>query len=133
MLSCEKRCVRYKLAETQFISATPVLASLDIERSVGFFCKQLGFTKHYAEQGVYGVVSRGAVHVHFWACKEQHIAENTSCRLRINGIDAFFDKCLSLGIVHPNAHLQDKPWGTREFAVLDPDGNLVTFVQMPEV
>ncbi len=121
------------MAETQFISATPVLASLDIERSVGFFCKQLGFTKHYTEQGAYGVVSRGAVNIHFWACTERHIAENTSCRLRVDGIDSLFAHCLTLDIVHPNAHLQDKPWGTREFSVLDPDGNLVTFAQLQVV
>ena len=33
------------------------------------------------------------------------------------------------GIVHPNGALADKPWGTREFAILDPDGNLLTFSQ----
>ena len=30
-------------------------------------------------------------------------------------------------IVHPNAPLTSKPWGTMEFAILDPDGNLITF------
>lgn len=31
--------------------------------------------------------------------------------------------------VHPNGHLQTKPWGQREFALLDPDNNLLTFGQ----
>jgi catechol 2,3-dioxygenase-like lactoylglutathione lyase family enzyme len=35
-------------------------------------------------------------------------------------------------MVHPNATLEDKPWGTREFAVLDPDGNLITFYEVPD-
>ncbi len=38
--------------ETLFISATPVLASLDIERSVDFFCSGLGFTKLHVQQAV---------------------------------------------------------------------------------
>lgn len=31
-----------------------------------------------------------------------------------------------------DAALEDKPWGSREFAVLDPGGNLVWFVQPNE-
>jgi catechol 2,3-dioxygenase-like lactoylglutathione lyase family enzyme len=118
--------------ELRFISATPVLASLDIERSVEFYCARLGFTRVHVQQGTYGIVSRGAVQLHFWACAERHIAENTSCRVRIEGIDALYAQCLAFGIVHPNAALQSQPWGTREFAVLDPDGNLVTFAQWNE-
>ena len=119
-------------SNTRFISATPVLASLDIGRSVEFFCSKLGFTKLYAEQGEYGVIERGGVSIHFWACAEQHIAENTSCRVRVEGVDALFALCSSIGIVHPNAPLEDKPWGSREFAILDPDGNLVTFSEYAE-
>ncbi len=74
--------------EVLFISATPVLASLDIERSVDFFCSGLGFSKLYAQQGMYGVVSKGGVSIHFWACSEKHIAENTSCRIGVEGVDA---------------------------------------------
>lgn len=115
--------------DTRFVSATPVLASLDIARSVAFYGDQLGFTSLYAEQGVYGVVMRGAVSLHFWACGERHIAENTSCRVRVDGIDALYADCVARAIVHPNAPLADKPWGSREFAIVDPDGNLVTFVE----
>jgi hypothetical protein len=31
--------------------------------------------------------------------------------------------------IHPNGKLQNKPWGQREFALLDPDNNLLTFGQ----
>ena len=116
-------------SDTRFVSATPVLASLDIERSVGFYCSRLGFESVHVQQGIYGIVSRGAVQLHFWACSERHIAENTSCRVRVEGIDSLFAQCQAFGIVHPNASLQNQPWGTREFGVLDPDGNLVTFAE----
>jgi catechol 2,3-dioxygenase-like lactoylglutathione lyase family enzyme len=116
-------------SEVGFISATPVLASLDIQRSVAFFCDKLGFTSLYAQQGAYGVVTRGGVGIHFWACGERHIAENTSCRIRVENIDTLFAQCSAHGIVHPRATLEAKPWGGREFAIVDPDGNLVTFSQ----
>ena len=111
----------------QFLSATPVLASLDIGRSVGFFVSRLGFEQVHAEQGQYGIVQRGAVSLHFWACSDADIPQATSCRVQVSGIDALHEHCRAQGIVHPNAPLQAKPWGSREFAILDPDGNLVTF------
>jgi catechol 2,3-dioxygenase-like lactoylglutathione lyase family enzyme len=116
-------------SSTRFISVTPALASLDIERSIEFFRTRLGFDAVYCEPGVYGIVSRGAVHIHFWSCTDKHIAENTSCRVQVEGIDPLYTSCKAAGIVHPNAPLAGKPWGTREFGVLDPDGNLVTFVE----
>jgi catechol 2,3-dioxygenase-like lactoylglutathione lyase family enzyme len=104
-----------------------VLASLDIERSAAFFESRLGFTKIYVEQGVYGVVNRGQVQIHFWACNDKRIAEATGCRVQVSAVGALYERCRTENIVHPNAPLQSKPWGTKEFAVLDPDGNLVTF------
>ena len=113
--------------DVRFLSTVPILASLDIARSVDFFCTKLGFTKLFLEQGVYGVVGRGAVSIHFWACKDKRIAEHTGCRVRVEGIDRLYEDCLALGIVHPNEPMEAKPWGSREFAILDPDGNCVTF------
>lgn len=114
---------------TQFIAATPVLASLDIERSVEFFSSKLGFTKVHAAQAEYGIVSNGPVQIHFWACNDRKIAEATGCRVQVQGIEGLHAQCESHAIVHPNAPLASKPWGTREFAILDPDGNLVTFYE----
>ena len=117
---------------TRFVCAAPVLASLDIEPSVGFYCSRPTFAKVHVQQGTCGVVSRGAVQLHFWACTERHIAENTACRVRVEGIDSLFAQCQAFAIVHPNAALETRPWGTREFGVLDPDGNLVTFAEWNE-
>jgi catechol 2,3-dioxygenase-like lactoylglutathione lyase family enzyme len=114
---------------SKMLSATPILASLNIQRSVEFFTRELGFDSPYIDQGRYGTVSSGPVHIHFWACSEKHIAENTACRIVVDDIEALYAKCLGKPFVHPNAPLSVKPWGTKEFGVLDPDGNLITFVQ----
>lgn len=45
---------------TEFVIATPVLASLHIQRSVEFFCSKLGFTRIHEEQGTYGIVLSGS-------------------------------------------------------------------------
>lgn len=114
---------------SQFLSAVPVLASLDIGRSVQFFSEKLGFEKVYAAQGAYGIVARGPVEIHFWACTDRTIAEATGCRIQVQGIRELFAECSRHGIVHPNAPLRQSEWRTDEFAILDPDGNLVTFFE----
>jgi uncharacterized glyoxalase superfamily protein PhnB len=109
--------------------AVPVLASLDITKTIQFYCSVFGFTKIHEEQAVYGIVQRDAVQIHFWACSEKYIAENTSCRVNVRGIDALYAEFQPKGVIHPNAPLQQKPWGTREVGIVDEDGNLITFFE----
>ena len=115
--------------DTQFLAAVPVLASLDIRRSVDFFASKLGFTVVYAAQDVYGIVSRGAVSIHFWACSDPAIPSATGCRVGVTNIDALYARCSEQAIVHPNAALKTTEWGSREFAIIDADSNLVTFFE----
>src|SRR2546423_3054816 len=86
-MSNVRRCNSRMSTTTKFISATPVLASLDIERSAEFFASKLGFTKVHVAQGEYGIVSNGPAQIHFWACTDRHIAEATGCRVQVQAID----------------------------------------------
>ena len=115
--------------DTQFVAAVPVLASLDIQRSVDFFASKLGFTIHYVAQGTYGIVSRGAVQLHFWACNDPAIPSATGCRVSVVNIESLYAHCVREEIVHPNGPLNTTPWGNQEFAILDSDNNLVTFFE----
>jgi uncharacterized glyoxalase superfamily protein PhnB len=50
--------------------------------------------------------------------------------IRTNDVDALYRVFVARGVaIHPNGDLQTKPWGQREFALLDPDHNLLTFGQ----
>jgi catechol 2,3-dioxygenase-like lactoylglutathione lyase family enzyme len=109
--------------------AIPVLASLDIAKTIQFYCSVLGFTKIYEELSVYGIVQRDAVQIHFWCCSERHIAENTSCRIQVTAVDELYAEYQPKQVIHPHAPLQEKPWGTREFGIADEDGNLITFFE----
>ena len=60
---------------------------------------------------------------------ERHLAGTASCRVEVTGIDEIYHHCAELGVVHPNAPLTDQPWGMREFAILDPDHNLITLYE----
>lgn len=115
--------------QPEFLSAVPILASLNTEESAEFYSKNLGFeTVHHAPEE-YLIMKRGSIEIHFWSCSERHIAENTACRIRASNINTLYDECTSHGIVHPNGKIQDVEWGNREFAICDSHGNLITFYE----
>ena len=115
-------------AVPEFVSATPILASLDIEKTVAFYCSRLGFTSVFVDPGSYGIVSRGPVRLHFWP-RNREIAESCGCRIQVTHIDSLYATCQGHKIVHANGKLKAQPWGTREFTILDEDGSCVTFYE----
>jgi hypothetical protein len=114
---------------TEFRSATPILASLDIARTVAFYETKLGFTTLYAAQNEYAVLRKDSIGLHFWACQDPAIAEATACRIQVRGIYGLYEQCQLEKIVHPNAALSEKPWGSLEFGIIDVDKNLITFYE----
>ena len=51
-------------------------------------------------------------------------------RFAVEGVDALYAEYRERGgAVHPNGGLQTKPWGTKEFAAIDPNGVCVTFYE----
>lgn len=104
----------------------PVLASLDIEKTVAFYEETLGFRRAWCDEN-YGIVHRDAISLHFWHCDNNIFPENTSCYVYVEGVDALYEEYQRAGVVHPNGPLENKPWGMREFAILDEDGNMIKF------
>jgi len=105
----------------------PVLASLNIDKTVAFYKKKLGFDKlGYADDN-YAVIARDKVEIHFWKCDDRIHPENTSCYIRVRDINTLYEEMTIAGVVHPNGHIEDKPYGIREFAILDLYGNLIKF------
>jgi len=51
--------------------------------------------------------------------------------VHVDGVDALYDELRSNDVLHPVSRRgpADTDFGTREFATLDLDGNLVTFFQ----
>jgi catechol 2,3-dioxygenase-like lactoylglutathione lyase family enzyme len=120
------------VAVTEFISAVPIIPARNIEASAAWYRDRLGFEVFHVERE-YGIVGRGETWIHFWG--PSGIApenSDTMIRIGVRGIEALYEHCRAEGIVHPNAPLEEKPWGFVEFAVVDGDGNLVTFFEPPE-
>ena len=114
-----------------FGGITPLIPAPDVEAAIAFYTQKLGFTEMWrgGEPVKEAGVLRDAASVIFFECKDRAIADMTSFRIRVNGIEAFYETCKAEGIVHPNGALSIKPWGTNEFAILDPSGVCITFWQ----
>ncbi|MBC9797230.1 bleomycin resistance protein [Sinomicrobium weinanense] len=97
-----------------------------------FYLNRLGFQEFgNADYEGYLMVQKDHVQLHFFEFKELDPKENYGqVYIRTDDIDnlyqSFLEKKLS---IHPAGHLQMKPWGQKEFAMLDPDNNLLTFGQ----
>jgi uncharacterized glyoxalase superfamily protein PhnB len=116
---------------TEFVSAVPIIPARDVEAATSWYRDELAFDVFHAETE-YGIVGRGESWIHFWGPSGIAPTEsNTMIRLGVHGIDALYAHCEERGIVHPNAPLEEQPWGFREFSVVDRDGNLVTFFEPP--
>jgi Glyoxalase superfamily protein len=109
--------------------AVPVIPARDTRAGAEWYRDNLAFDVVHVEPE-YAIVERDHVGIHFWG--PSGIApedSNTMFRIRVEGIDELHEHCRKLSIVHPNAPLEEKPWGAREFAVVDLDGNLLTFFE----
>jgi uncharacterized glyoxalase superfamily protein PhnB len=111
------------------VSAVPIIPARNVDEAAAWYRDHLGFAIVHTESE-YGVVERDGVQVHFWGPSGIEPKDSmTMYRVEAQDIDALYEDCGARGIVHPNAPLEGKPWGMREFAVIDGDGNLLTFFE----
>jgi hypothetical protein len=95
-----------------------------------YYLNQLGF-QEIGDYEAYLMVRKDKIEIHFFEFKELEPKENYGqVYISTNDIDSLYKSMLDKNIaIHPNGKLQSKPWGQKEFALLDPDNNLLTFGQ----
>ncbi len=110
----------------------PKLPMRDKAVTRNFYVEKLGFKEfgHTAYEG-YLMVQKDSVQLHFFEFKELDPRENYGqVYIRTDAIDLLYQSMLDRKLaIHPAGHLQVKPWGQKEFSMLDPDHNLLTFGQ----
>lgn len=108
----------------------PKLPMRDKSVTRDFFVGQLGF-EELGDPSFepYLMVRKDNVEIHFFLYKELMPDENYGqIYIRTDNIASLYTNFRETGVaIHPNGPLQTKPWGQIEFALLDPDNNLLTF------
>jgi catechol 2,3-dioxygenase-like lactoylglutathione lyase family enzyme len=124
----------------------PALPVGDAARAVEFYRERLGFeVVHHG--GGFAVVRRGGAELHLWEASddswrergsldrpvrsgaESFIAGTASCRIAADDVDGLYEELSRNDVLHPVSRdgVTNTDFGTREFATLDLDGNLLTF------
>lgn len=125
----------------------PALPVQNTDKAAAFYQQRLGFEIRHVDDGFAKLVRDGA-EVHLWAASdhswkqrsdlaarpvcsgaESFLAGTASCRIEVDDVDALYAEMAAAAVLHPTdpGSAQDTDWGTREFAALDLEGNLLTF------
>ncbi len=110
------------------VSAIPILAFLDEKETVAFYTK-IGFTCNNKWNG-YIMNQRDQIEIHLWKCDDEAIPKHTGCYIRVHDIDRLYAEYKALEIIHPNGPLEVKPWGVKQFSILDNSGNILNFGEL---
>lgn len=113
--------------------AIPILPSRNLAKTLEFY-HQLGFERA-AEYETYAILCRDGIELHFSLFPEIIPTESyATCYLRVTNVDDWFQifSYLSLPIegIPRLGQLEDKPWGMREFYLIDLDGSLIRIGQV---
>jgi catechol 2,3-dioxygenase-like lactoylglutathione lyase family enzyme len=126
----------------------PALPVRDVAAAVAFYRDRLGFEVLHHD-GDFAVLGRDDAVVHLWGATdeswrtreswerpvssgaESFIAGTASCRIVVEDVDSLYGELSGSDVLHPVSKdgVDDTDFGTREFATLDLDGNLVTFLE----
>ncbi|MCU0854265.1 MAG: VOC family protein [Rhodobacteraceae bacterium] len=114
---------------------SPILPCREVAAAEAFWLR-LGFATEYRDDD-YLLIRREGAEVHFWRNPALDPALNDAgAYLRASDVDALDREWGALGL--PGAgiprlvRVEDKPWGMRELALVDPDGNLIRAGQETE-
>ncbi len=110
--------------------AIPILPSRSVNDTLAFY-RRLGFEGTVsAFPFSYAILRRGPVELHFFTHEELKPAEsNAGCYIRVADVESIYAafsaaQLPAKGIPRMDS-VTNKPWGMREFAIVDPDGNLI--------
>jgi hypothetical protein len=107
--------------------AIPLLPTLNINKTIDFYEYKLGFTSY--NYGNYLMLHYKNVELHFYYTKDKTLFGKTSCYLMVDNIEDLYGCFSGKELINTDRKLEDKPWGTKEFSIIDNNGNIIRFGQ----
>lgn len=119
------------MSNFNLVSVHPKLPMRNINKTKDFYIGKLGFTE-LADYGDYLILAKDSIEIHFFEFKGLDIDSNYGqVYIRTKDIADLYQSLLDKNVrIHPNAPLETKPWGQKEFCLVDADNNLITFGQL---
>lgn len=109
--------------------AIPQLPYLNKAETIRFYEDVLQF-KVLSDWEGYLLCKKDQAEVHLWQCDNPLIPKNTGCYLRVHkNIERLYQQYEPHSILHPHGKLATKPWGMRQFSIVDNSGNILHFGQ----
>ena len=118
------------MSTVAFTSVMPSFPVSDTDRAVAFYTDILGFTVEQREGTRLAIVAHDGLQLALRATGAAGIpAGHGRCYFKVaRGISGFYSDCLSRG-VRVQQEIEDTANGTREFTIVDPDQNQLSFGQ----
>lgn len=109
--------------------ASPIMPARDLDETFAFY-EQLGFVRFGNPYDAYLMVTREAWELHFFLFPEVDPSRSIAgTYLRCHDVDAISEEWRALDLPSEGRPrfmpAEDKDWGMRELAVIDPNGNLL--------
>jgi uncharacterized glyoxalase superfamily protein PhnB len=125
----------------------PALPVRDVQAAVDHYRARFGFDSPYQADD-FAVLVRDDVVIHLWGATDEEwrsranlaedpissgaesfLAGTASCRVEVGDVDGLFEELREEGVLHDASvnGVGTTDFGTREFATVDRDGNLLTF------
>ena len=113
---------------------SPQLLVSDINRSIEFYTKQLGFEVSFLYEDFYSGIAKDGYSIHLKLAKtsieereNRRINEHLDITFSVEGIEDLYEDVLAkpVEVIQP---LRNMPYG-REFYITDPDGNIIAFLE----
>ena len=111
-------------------SISPKLPMRNKAATWEFYIENLGFNL-FGDYDGYLMVEKDNIQIHFFEFRDLNPLENYGqVYIRTNNIEEWYKQAIDKKLMMPKAgHLETKPWRMKEFSLLDPDHNLLTFGQ----
>ena len=111
------------------IAIHPKLPMCDKSVTLNYYVNQLGFEITGGDYPDYLMLKKEGIELHFFLFPGLNPLENYGqVYVRTNDIETLYKNLKESHVkIHPNGALSQKPWGIKEFSLLDPDHNLLTF------
>jgi hypothetical protein len=120
-----------KINQVMLLALHPRLPMRNKAITFNFYVNQLGFTalNDMATYPDYLMVKKDGIEIHFFLYEDLNEKENYgSCYIRTDNVTEWYQLAVDKKLDIPElGHLHQKPWGQKEFALRDPDCNLLTF------